>query len=81
MSDWKYLYKIDYLTGCDVPTNMLYTPMSNAEGTVMCMLWDAEHDYQKVSNKNLTKELVDFFFEREIKYLKQIIYFSEAFKM
>ena len=71
MSDWKYLYKIDYLIGRDVPTNMLYTPMTNSDRTVMCMLWDAGHDYQ-ADNKNLTTELVNFFFEREVKYLKQM---------
>lgn len=68
ISQWNYLYKKDYITGDIVTTNMLYTPLVNPEGTVMCMLWDSSSPYQD-KNKKLTKELVNFCFERELKHL------------
>lgn len=68
ISSWNYLYKKDYITGDDVTTNMLYTPLINPEGTILCMLWDASHPYQKES-KGLTNDLLNFCFERELKHL------------
>lgn len=62
---WSYVYKIT--DGYPNPTNMLYTPMVNPEGTVMCMLWDHTSPYQ--TNEKLTAELIDFFFKREVTYL------------
>lgn len=62
---WNYVYKIN--DGYPNPTNMLYTPMVNPEGSVMCMSWDHTSKYQ--TNERLTSELVDFFFKREVTYL------------
>jgi hypothetical protein len=47
---------------------MLYTPLINKEGNVMCMHWDINSPYQKYNTK-LNSQLIDFFFEREIKFL------------
>jgi hypothetical protein len=41
--------------------------MVNETGDVMCMLWDENSSYQE--NTRLTTDLVNFFFEREVKYL------------
>jgi hypothetical protein len=65
-SNWDYGYKISRGEQCT--TNMLYTPLINPERTIMCMVWDEQHPYQK-DNTRLTTELVNFFFEREVKYL------------
>jgi hypothetical protein len=65
-TDWKYLYKIGK-GGSLQTTNLLYTPIVNCEETIMCMQYDENSPYQK--NKRLTKEIVDFFFEREVKFL------------
>jgi hypothetical protein len=65
---WTYLHKLDYINKHEVPTNMLYTPLVSPDGTRMCMLWDETSEYQKYQT-NLTKELMDFFFQREVKYL------------
>jgi len=67
ISNWSYLYKIDYEfpENETEPTNMLYTPMVNPEGTVLCMIWDEKHPYQSTNTK-LTLDLVDFFFQREL---------------
>ena len=66
--DWKYYYKMARGGSWDT-TNLLYTPMVNPEETVMCLIYDETHEYQKDS-KGLTKDLVNFFFEREVKYLE-----------
>jgi hypothetical protein len=67
-SNWRYLYKKDYENGYDVTTNMLYTPLINPEGTIMCMLWDSKHLYQK-DNTKLSDELINFCFNRELHHL------------
>jgi len=63
--NWKYLYKI--VDGHPCTTNLLYTPLVNDTQDIMCMLWDENSPYQE--NKRLTADLVNFFFEREVKYL------------
>ena len=63
--NWKYFYKI--VDGRPNTTNLLYTPLINETEDVMCMLWDENSTYQE--NTRLTADLVNFFFEREIKYL------------
>jgi hypothetical protein len=80
MDNWKCLYKIDYEHGHNVTTNMLYTPMVNPEGNIMCMIWDADNSYQH-ENINLSSELVDFFFNREVKHLKLMQNFLWAPKL
>ena len=64
---WNYVYKI--WDGDLETTNLLYTPLVNIDGDIMCMHWTHLGDYQ--TNVNITEELIDFFFNREIKYLKE----------
>ena len=64
--NWNYWYKI--YEGKLRSTNMLYTPMVNDEGDTLLMKWDVNEEYQS-DNKELTEELLDFFFERELKYI------------
>jgi hypothetical protein len=66
-ANWNYCYKI--VDGDLHPTNMLYTPLTNDVGDTLWMKWDSKDSYQ-FRNTNLTDELIDFFIEREIKYLK-----------
>jgi hypothetical protein len=80
MTEWKYLYKIDYSSKHEVTTNMLYTPTVNEDGSIMCMLWDANSPYQNESNP-LTDTLVNYCFEREVKHLKIMQQFSWAPKL
>ncbi len=65
MSDWSYCYKIK--DGEKETTNLLYTPMKNNIGDTLCMKWDLSEPYQ--TNESLDEELIDFFFEREVKYI------------
>jgi hypothetical protein len=72
VNSWLPYYKIDPIENRLVRSNMLYTPLINPEGTVFCMYWDYQNDYQTKhgSREDFTKELIDFFFEREIKHLE-----------
>ena len=65
--NWSYCYKIknEKLE----TTNLLYTPLKNLEGNILKMKWDPNEPYQK-SNKNLDQDLIDFFFDREVKYIQ-----------
>lgn len=66
--DWSFLYKIGYIDKRSETTNLLYTPMVSPDKNVLQMIYDETHPYQ--NNNNITKDLVDFFFEREVKYLQ-----------
>jgi hypothetical protein len=55
----------------------MYTPLVSPDGSKMCMVWDEKHPYQGESTK-LTKEVIDFFFEREVKYLMECQQFAWA---
>ena len=65
----KYLYKIGYIDKLQDTTNLLYTPLLSADDSMLSMIYDETQEYQS-RNTNLTKELADFFFEREVEYLK-----------
>lgn len=69
ISNWRHLYKIEYDSSLICATNMLYTPYISDDGKTLCMWYDETNPYQ-YENKELSKELTDFFYEREIKYLK-----------
>ena len=78
--DWKYFYKVDYEHGHDVTTNMMYSPKINSEKTMMCMVWDESDTYQHESG-SLSKDIIDFFFEREVKYLTYFQKFDWATRL
>ena len=80
ISNWTCYYKHYHTDGNLCTSNVLYTPLVNPEGSVMCMLWDESHPYQK-DNTSLTKDLVNFFFEREVKYLTRFQQFPWAAKI
>ena len=67
-SSWKYFYKITE-EGTPWSTNVMYTPLVNPERNVLCMLWDENSDYQNDNPQTLTADLIEFFFEREVKHL------------
>ena len=64
--NWEYCYKIQ--DGVLTNTNLLYSPLKNTLGDTLCMSWDVNDPYQS-NNESLTQDLIDFFFEREVKYL------------
>lgn len=64
---WNYYHKLAY--GQEVETNLLYTPTVNSEGSVMCMHYCIDRDYRNNTPRTLTIDLVEWFFEREAKFL------------
>ena len=68
-SGWDYYFKIEPTSGNRCTSNMLYTPLINSDRTMMCMHWDENSPYQ-AQNTKLTSQLIDFFFDREVKFLK-----------
>jgi hypothetical protein len=52
----------------------------NQEGTVLCMRWDETDPYQH-ENTRISKRLVDFFFQRELKHLQIFQDYSWAPKL
>lgn len=66
---WKYLYKVDYYDQTNCNTNLLYTPYVNSDGSILCIDYSLNPDYQK--DNTVTQPLVSHFFEKELSYLKQ----------
>jgi hypothetical protein len=66
---WNYLYKLDYINKHQVNTNMLYTPLISPDGSMLCLCYNTSSDYQNYNN-SLTQELLDFFFDIELKNLR-----------
>ena len=77
-NNWKPYYKI--YNNYPGTSNMLYTPLVNPEGNVMCMDWSLSSDYHKL-NTTRTQELLDYFFAREVKYFNVFKDYSWAPKL
>lgn len=70
-TNWEHLYKVNYEKKDKLsPTNMLYTPYVSPEGDKLLMSFDETNDYQKYNNKQ-PKDLVTFFFHKELENIKQ----------
>ena len=69
---WNYLYK---LTQKDTElkyssTNVLYTPTVNDDKDTMCMHFTVDTAYLTGSCVPRTEEMISYWFDRELKYLK-----------
>lgn len=69
-SDWKYYYKLNP-DGTPTDSNMLYSPKTNLEQNVMCMHYCTDIQYRNDST-NITEDLLQWFFEREVKFLDNL---------
>ena len=64
---WIPYYKLDPQYRNRVGSNMLYTPLINPEGNILCQHWDEHSDYQQANTRvDFTTELIEYFFNREI---------------
>lgn len=75
IDNWKYVYKKDYELDLIVETNLVYSPMTNPDNNIFCMVFDHTDEYQNYgvkhvfpSRPNYTAEAVKFFFQRELHY-------------
>jgi hypothetical protein len=73
-SNWKYYYKrtADHVTAS---SNMLYTALMNPTNDILCKHYCINEDYQG-HQPGMTQEIVDFFFEREVRFLEELQYLS-----
>ena len=53
------------------PTNLLYTPTLNDDGSVLCMQFINNPEYQMHNYRNIPEELLSFFYHRELDNLKR----------
>lgn len=70
MENWKYLYKIDYSDYTLCKTNLLYTPSVNEDGSILCIDYSPNPDYQKTYSP-VGEDLLNFFFDKELKFIKK----------
>ena len=75
-TNWKCYYKMS-MTGELTESNLLYTPTVNPKGNVMCMHYGNDDVYRK-NVPILSEELIDWFFEREVKFLKELSYLDST---
>lgn len=69
-SNWQYYYKLTP-EGHPTDSNMLYSPKVNAEQNVMCMHYCVDPEYRKNATP-MQEDLIQWFFEREVKFLQQL---------
>ncbi len=74
MNEWKYYYKMQP-DGSIGTSNMLYVPTVNPEQNVMCMSYNVDENY-KDNDAVITDDLLQWFFEREVKFLDKFSYLS-----
>jgi len=68
-TNWKYFYKVDsYMS--EMPSNMLYTPTMNEDGSILCMHYCKDNVYRK--ENGVTDEVITFFFKRELRFLTEL---------
>ena len=66
MDKWNKFYK--WKDGPCV-ANILYEPLISDDKTVFCMNWNPNTYFK---NKDMTEEMYDFWFKREVEYLNKL---------
>ena len=74
MNEWKYYYKMQP-DGSIGTSNMLYVPTVNPEQNVMCMSYNVDENY-KDNDAVISDDLLQWFFEREVKFLDKLSYLN-----
>ena len=71
IDNWNIYYKQHETENRPSTTQMCYEPRINPEGTVFCMNFNFPSEYQSSQPRySYTRKLVEFAFEREIRYLE-----------
>lgn len=66
---WEYVWKIIDYNGVISSTNVLYTPTISPEKDKMCMHYVLETEYMEGSCVPRTEEMLQYWFERELRFL------------
>jgi hypothetical protein len=74
-TDWKYYYKLTHQRE-PVESNLLYTPTVSPDGDMMCMHYCVDKQYRSNTPSELSEELVDWFFHREVRFLTEFKHFD-----
>jgi hypothetical protein len=69
--NWQYYHKLNF-NGDAVESNLLYTPTISPKGDIMCMHFCIDKKYRSNTPDSLTQDLVDWFFDREIRFLNSL---------
>ena len=72
INNWNPYLKLSEEAGTPCMAQQTYEPLINPEGNVFCANYDWQNKYQRIEETSrplYTKEVVDHFFEREVKYL------------
>lgn len=69
-TNWKYYFKLTS-DGHLSASNLLYTPTTNPEGTIMCMHYCSDPDYRN-TDLIISEDVINWFFNREVKFLKEL---------
>lgn len=67
---WDYIWKIDPIDRTFNSTNVLYTPTISPEKDKMCMHYVVDTVYMTGSCVRRSEDLMNFFFERELNFIK-----------
>lgn len=73
ISSWGYYHKLNP-NGNLHPSNLLYTPRINPEQTIMCAHYCIDTEYRPEETTILTEDLIEWFFKRDAKFLKQLLH-------
>jgi hypothetical protein len=73
--DWRYYYKLTQHSIL-AESNLLYTPTISPDGSMMCMHYCIDKTYRSNTPDSLAEELVDWFFRREVRFLKEFAHFD-----
>ena len=71
ISSWGYYHKLNP-NGNRYPSNLLYTPRINPEQTIMCAHYCIDADYRPEETVIVAEDLIEWFFNRDAKFLKQL---------
>ncbi len=78
-TNWTYYYKLTQ-EGHPTDSNMLYSPKMNPEQNVLCMHYCVDQEYRK-NGTVLEDDLIQWFFEREAKFLNELSHFKTTPKL
>jgi hypothetical protein len=73
IKDWTPFWKIDADDHTRCMAQQTYEPLISPDGKTFCANYDWQNEYQKHEDKNrvlYTKEVADYFFNKEIEYAK-----------
>jgi len=76
-SNWQYLYKLN-ASGERRETNLLYTPYVNKQKNLLKMHFCIDPDYRSNQPPKLRQDLIDWFFEREARFLTELQHLEQT---